>query len=84
MIVDADVTVEIIRNLREEVRAGFAEMRAEFADVRTEMRAGFAELRDDLGVLQMRLGTVERVVVAFSRELAHLVGRVDKLEHQPT
>jgi hypothetical protein len=32
----------------------------------------------------MRLGTVERVVVAFSRELASLVGRVDKLEHQPT
>jgi hypothetical protein len=80
MTVDADITVEIIRSMREEMRAGFAEMRTGFAEVRGEIR----ELRDDIGALQLCMGTVERVVVAFSRELAHQVGRGDKLEQHPT
>ena len=80
MSVDADITVDILRNMRDEMRAGFAEMHA-------EMRAGFAdihvqlgELRDHVGAIELRLGTVERVVVAMSREIAHLITRVDKLE----
>jgi len=84
MTVDADITVEILRGLRDEMRAEFAKLRSEmhagFAEVKTEI----GELRDDIGALQLRMGTVERVVVAFSRELAHLVGRVGKLETHPT
>jgi hypothetical protein len=80
MTVDADITVEISRSMREEMRAGFAEMRTGFAEVKSQI----SELRDDIGALQLRMGTVERVVVAFSRELAHLVGRVDTLETRPT
>ena len=91
MTVDADITVEILRGLRQEMqemraemREGFASFRTDIDELRTEMRTGFSELRDDIGALQLRMGTVERVVVAFSRELAHLVGRVDKLETRPT
>ena len=34
--------------LREEVRAGFAELRSEMRDLRGEMRGGFAELRVEI------------------------------------
>jgi hypothetical protein len=76
MTVDADITTEILRSIRDELRG----LRIEVVDLRTEMRTGFSDLRDDIGALQLRMGTVERVVVAFSRELATLVGRVTNLE----
>jgi uncharacterized coiled-coil DUF342 family protein len=87
MTVDADITADILRGMREEMRTEFAKVRAEFAIVHAsfaEVKTEIAELRDDIGALQLRMGTVERVVVAFSRELAHLVGRVDTLETRPT
>jgi len=80
MTVDAEITAKILENIRQDIRELRSEMKTEFADVRTEMRTGFSELRDDIGAVHLRMGTVERVVVAFSRELATLVGRVTKLE----
>ena len=68
MTVDADITGGDPAEHAEEMRAGFAEMRTGFAEVHADLR----DLREHVGALELRLGTVERVVVAMSRELAHL------------
>ena len=86
---DADITAEILRSIRDELRSTRNELKADIAGVRheldelrTEMRAGFADVRTELGVLQLRVGTVERVLVSLAHELRDVATRVTRLEER--
>lgn len=83
MTVDADLTAELLKTIRDEGRA----TRHEIAEVRNEMRSDIATVRTDVGVLGMRLESVERVLVNVVQEqrmltqfVKRLASRVDKLE----
>ena len=84
MTVDADLTTEILRNLREELKSTRAELKADLAELRAEVKTELADLRTDVGVIAMRLEGVERVLVTTVQELIPLVKglarRVDRLE----
>lgn len=68
MTVDADITTEILRSIRDELRSTRAELKGELAEFRTEVKRELAELRTDLGVTNMRLEGVERVLVGVAQE----------------
>ena len=86
---DADITTEILRSIRDELRSTRDELKAEMAEFRTEMKRELTELRTDLGVTNMRLEGVERVLVGVAQEqrmltqfVKRLATRVDKLEER--
>lgn len=48
-----------IRDLRQEMREGFVEMRQEMTGMRQEMREGFAGMREDIEVLQQDVAFIK-------------------------
>lgn len=47
-----DLTVEILKEIRDSIRTGNGELRAEIGELRAEMHKGFAELKVELGELR--------------------------------
>lgn len=92
MTVDADITAEILRNIRDEVKATREELKVDIASVKADvgdLRADVAEIRTEIGVMNLRLSGVERVLVSVAYEqhslsqfVKELAQRVDKLEER--
>ena len=56
---------DAFNHLRDELRAGFSEMRAEFTDVRGELRDGLREVRGQIATLKLfMLGGLVTIVAA--------------------
>ena len=80
MTVDADITAEILRDIRDRIDRNHDEVKAAIHELRTEVRT-------ELGVVTLRLDGVERTLVQYVQEhrmLAQFVKgvarRVEKLE----
>ena len=91
---DSDITVEILKDIRDDSRGVRTELREEIHGVRTELREELGSVRAELRVHTERFGVVEgalrdlaeqqRFVVRYTKAIAErdsrLEGRVSSLE----
>ena len=85
--VDADITMQILRNIQEDIGTLRTEMRAGFDDLRAEMRAEIQDVRSEIGAVNLRMTTVEKTLVTVVQEqrmltqyVKGLTRRIEKLE----
>lgn len=90
----SDVTVEILKDIRDEIRGVRTELREEIHGVRTELGEEIRGVRTELGVVEralLDLAEQQRFVVRYTKAIAKrdvqlegressLETRVDKLE----
>src|SRR5262245_9171466 len=91
---DSDMTVEILKDIRDDIRGVRSELREEIQSVRIELREELSGVRSELRIHTERFGVVEaalrdlaeqqRFVVRYTKALAErdsrLEGRVSSLE----
>jgi len=90
----SDITVEILKDIRDDIRGARTELREEIHGVRTELREEISGVRTELQIHTERFGVVEaalrdlaeqqRFVVRYTKAIAErdsrIEGRVSSLE----
>jgi len=90
----SDITVEILKDIRDDIRGARTELREEIHGVRTELREEISNVRTELQIHTERFGVVEaalrdlaeqqRFVVRYTKAIAErdsrIEGRVSSLE----
>lgn len=82
MTVDADVTVEILREIRDEIIATRTELKTEISQVKTELTEFKTEVSEKLDTTNSRLEVVEHTLTDFAQQHLLLTRFVKNVAHR--
>jgi uncharacterized protein (DUF3084 family) len=80
----SDITVQILKDIREELRGARSELREEIHGVRTELREEMAGVRTELQKHTERFGVVERALLDLAEQQRFVVRYTKAISERDT
>jgi chromosome segregation ATPase len=80
-MIESEVTITLLREIRDEIRTNRTELKAEIVELRTELKTEIGELRSTLEVTNERLAIVERTVNDAATQIVFLGRYINRTDN---